>query len=73
MKSLEARIEQLETQLAFQDDVIEQLNQQVIRQDQALTQLQAQVQLVYSRLKTLAQNLPGGNNESPLDERPPHY
>ena len=74
MRPLETRIEALETQLAFQDDVIEQLNQQVIQQDQALSQLQGQVQLIYSRLKTLAQALPNSSSESMIDdERPPHY
>ncbi|GLR63364.1 SlyX family protein [Marinospirillum insulare] len=74
MKQYEKRLIGLESQLAFQDDLIEQLNQQVILQQNDLLLMQKQLQLMAQRFKELeATNEQQGDQPSAEDERPPHY
>ena len=68
----EARLEELESRAAFQDDLIESLNQVVARQDRELTDLARRVRHLETRLAELAeaasaQGAAGGH------EVPPHY
>lgn len=69
---IEARLVDLETRAAFQDDLHEELNAIVARQDAELRVLRAQVEALGRRLKDLGEAMPG---EAPgvLDEVPPHY
>lgn len=67
---MEARLIELETKLAFQDDLLEALNRTVADQQQQLDRQQQQIRLLYEQLRSL--------NPSPLgsatsEERPPHY
>lgn len=74
MKQYEKRLIGLETQLAFQDDLIEQLNQQVILQQRDLLVLQKQLQLMAQRFKEIQKaNEQQGDQPTAADERPPHY
>lgn len=74
MKQYEERLIRLETQLAFQDDLLEQLNQQLVLQNHDIHLLQQQLQLLSSRFKELQQNTDAsGRQPSAADERPPHY
>ena len=74
MKQYEKRLIGLETQLAFQDDLIEQLNQQVILQQRDLLVLQKQLQLMAQRFKEIQQaNEQQGDQPTAADERPLHY
>lgn len=75
MDTNEERLIHLETQLAFQDDLLEQLNQQLIRQDQSIRNLQDQIRILSTRFKELQQaaSEPVGQQPSLADERPPHY
>lgn len=74
MKQYEERLIRLETQLAFQDDLLEQLNQQLVLQNRDTRLLQEQLQLLSSRFKELQQNTDtSGQQPSATDERPPHY
>lgn len=74
MKQYEKRLIGLETQLAFQDDLIEQLNQQVILQQRDILVLQEQLQLMAQRFKEIQQaSEQQGDQPTAADERPPHY
>lgn len=72
MKDHEKRLISLETQVAFQDDLIETLNQQLVLQGKDLQLLQQQLQLINQRLTHLREEQQG-KQPSPDDERPPHY
>lgn len=67
---LEARVEALESQLAFQDDVIEQLNQEI-------TSLNLQQQTMVKQIALLAEKFKsqkGSIIASEAEETPPpHY
>lgn len=65
-------LEDLESRIAFQEDLIHTLNETVVAQAEAIRVLQVQIQHVSKRLKSLVdsvedQGIDGG------DERPPHY
>jgi SlyX protein len=65
----ESRLTELETKLAFAEDLLETLNQTVVRQQTQLDSMQQQLRLLHQQLQdTLpdeARNL--------RDEIPPHY
>ena len=58
------RIEELESQLTFQDQLNDKLNTIVARQDREI------LVLLNERLKEFGEAIPGGG---PQDETPPHY
>ena len=64
------RIEELESQLAFQDELIESLNSTVARQDGEILELKRQFSMLSERLKEIGDASPGA---APQDETPPHY
>jgi SlyX protein len=68
--SLTNRVEELESQLAFQDALIESLNGTVARQDGEIIELKRQFSQLNERLKEIGDASPGA---SPQDETPPHY
>ncbi len=65
------RLDELESRLAFQDDLIEKLNDIVARQDREILALARKVKELESKLGELAAAAaaPG----SPETEIPPHY
>ena len=67
-----SRLDELESRLAFQDDLIESLNRVVARQDRELASLSQRVKALEARLTDLAEaaSQPGG---SAGHEVPPHY
>jgi SlyX protein len=67
-----SRLDELESRLAFQDDLIESLNRVVARQDRELASLAQRVKDLEARLTDLAEaaSQPGG---SAGHEVPPHY
>jgi SlyX protein len=67
-----SRLDDLESRLAFQDDLIESLNAVVARQDRELVKLARRVKDLEAKLADLAEqvSLPG---ESGGHEVPPHY
>jgi SlyX protein len=67
-----SRLDELESRLAFQDDLIESLNRVVARQDRELASLAQRVKELEARLTDLAEaaSQPGG---SAGHEVPPHY
>jgi SlyX protein len=70
IESFAKRIEELESQLAFQDELIESLNSTVARQDGEILELKRQFSMLSERLKEIGDASPGA---APQDETPPHY
>ena len=68
---LVTRVEELESRLAFQDDLIERLNEVVARQDKEIVLLTKRLQELMERLNDLDSATAGGTPES--HEVPPHY
>ena len=65
------RLQELESQLAFQDELHAQLNDIVARQDREISDLKKQVQALSARLRDLGDSMPGQSD--PASEAPPHY
>ena len=70
MEKHEERLEDVESQLAFLDELVERLNDVVARQDLELIELKRQVGLLSERLMEIGQAVPGAAQQ---DETPPHY
>lgn len=68
--SLEARIIELETRLAFQDDTIQQLNDEVLVQGRLIAQMQRQIELLATRQQEIASGQFAIAGDEPP---PPHY
>lgn len=67
---MDSRLTELETKVAFQDDLLESLNRIVAEQQQQIDMMQQQLQILYDQLRSIApSNIAQGN----ADERPPHY
>jgi SlyX protein len=70
--TLDPQIIELETRLAFQDDLIEQLNSIVSNQQRQLDRLEASLNLIAEKLKGAESG--GAFPATHLDdEPPPHY
>jgi len=69
-KELQARIEQLEMKVAFQEDNIDTLNQEIFEQQRRTQQLIEQVALLAVKLKESQPNQLASEKE---EMRPPHY
>lgn len=67
--SLEMRITELETRLAFQDDTIQALNDELVAQQRLIERLQLQVEALAKRQQELLDELGPAEDETP----PPHY
>jgi SlyX protein len=65
----ESRLTELETKLAFAEDLLETLNQTVIRQQAQLDSMQQQLRMLHQQLQDA---LPD-EARSLRDEIPPHY
>lgn len=65
----DARLTELETKLAFAEDLLETLNQTVVRQQDQIDSLQQQLRLLNDRLKDSRPD----ETRTPRDEIPPHY
>lgn len=66
------RLEDLESRLVFQDDLVEQLNDVVARQDRLIADLQGRISNLEKRLEDLADGA-ASSGESEGFEVPPHY
>ncbi len=62
-------IVELETKMAFQEDMIHALNLTVAEQQRKLVELERDVKEMQTQLRAIATNLPN----SIIDEPPPHY
>lgn len=70
MTTPEDRLVDIETQLAYQEDLIQSLNQVVINMQQQIDQLELKNQRLQDNLKHMEALLPNDQNQS---EQPPHY
>lgn len=67
----EERLENIETKLSFQEDLVEELNKAVYQQQQKIERLEALCQSLAQHVQSLSA---GRNDGGTLDnERPPHY
>lgn len=71
-RSASDRLEELESRLAFQDDLIESLNSVVARQDRELLELSRRLRDLESRFNELAEAA-GPPGAAAGYEVPPHY
>lgn len=68
---LSHRVDELESRLAFQDDLIESLNKVVSRQDQELAMLTLRLQELSAKINEIGE-VAATSSASP-SETPPHY
>ncbi|CCN50309.1 Protein slyX [Vibrio nigripulchritudo MADA3029] len=69
-KELQQRIEDLECQLAFQEQTIEELNEALSQQQLLISKMQDQMKYVVGKVKNMdASNMADASEETP----PPHY
>ena len=65
------RLDELESRLAFQDDLIESLNKVITRQDREITNMASQIKDLITRISEQAETAAPG---TPAEhEAPPHY
>jgi SlyX protein len=67
----EDRIVELESRLAWQDDLLDQLNRTVTRQEQRISELERYLELVSERYRALSETVDALT--PPEDSAPPHY
>jgi len=65
----DARISELESRLAFQDDTIQALNDELVAQQRLLERMQLQIALLAKRQEEVAGQFGISEDEAP----PPHY
>ena len=70
LEALARRVEELETQLSFQDELNESLNTIVAKQDGKNNELKRQFSIFSERLKDIGD---GAGSAQAQDETPPHY
>ena len=69
-ESLQQRIEELETKVAFQEETIEQLHTELFEQQKSVLTLQTQMNVVINKMKSMQpSNMASESDETP----PPHY
>lgn len=65
----ESRLVELETKLAFAEDLLDSLNQTVARQQGQIDSLQQQLRLLHQQIQDAAPD----QERTPRDDIPPHY
>ena len=65
------RMDELESRLAFQDDLIESLNEVVARQDREIAMLTQRLSDLAAKLEDMAAGAAAGGGDG--HEPPPHY
>ena len=66
------RLEELESQMAFQDELHASLNDVVARQDQEISRLKQQIKHLSGQLKEVGEAMPSQSGNL-ADDVPPHY
>lgn len=66
----ESRIIEIESKLAYQDQLLAELNDVVADQQKQLMHLNELFTAMVDRVRSLGDNSP---DDAPQDERPPHY
>lgn len=65
-----ARVDELETRLAQQDQTLLELSDEIYRQQRQISRLETELRQLVDRMKTGGASEPGSG---PADEVPPHY
>ncbi len=65
------RLDELESRLAFQDDLIDSLNKVITRQDREITNMASQLKDLLTRISEQAETAAPGTSVE--HEIPPHY
>ena len=68
---LTRRFDELESRLAFQDDLIESLNKVIARQDREISNMASQLKDLITKVADQAET--AGPGTKPEHEIPPHY
>lgn len=71
--TLEQHIQELQSQLAFQEDTLAGLDAALALQQQEILLLRRQVELLLARQQEYEANHGTGVAQTAHDERPPHY
>lgn len=71
-RKMEERLRELESQMAFQDELHGQLNDIVAKQDSEIRELRLQLIALAQRLNDIGESAPGQASD-PAGEVPPHY
>ncbi len=67
----EERLVNIETKIAFQEDMIEELNKTIYQQQKKLERLEATCEALAGHISSLAESV--NQNKPAANERPPHY
>ncbi|WP_455208591.1 SlyX family protein [Kaarinaea lacus] len=67
---IEERLTELESRVAFQDDIVQTLNDVVVRQQHDIDRLTKELQMLKQQLQTLTPSLIADQSE---ETPPPHY
>lgn len=67
--SLDARVTELETRLAFQDDTLQTLNDVLVIQQRQIDMLEMKLNALAKRQQELGESIGNSDDEAP----PPHY
>ncbi|UAA38894.1 SlyX family protein [Paraneptunicella aestuarii] len=70
MSELSKHIEELQTKIAFQEDVIESLNDALVEQQRQIHELQFQMKHVVDKMKSISASPVASESE---ETPPPHY
>lgn len=65
------RLDELESRLAFQDELIESLNKVITRQDREITNMATRIKDLFTRFSEQAETATPGTSAE--HEIPPHY
>ena len=71
VSDLESRLQELESQSAFQDELIHKLNDIVARQDSEILELKNHLKHLAQRMQDMRDSAPAAGD--PAGEVPPHY
>ena len=65
---MESRIQDLETRLTFQEDLLAKLDDAILNQQRQIIDLTQRLEMITEQLKLFLREFPSGE-----DEQPPHY
>lgn len=70
---IEDRLVDIETKIAYQEDLVQELNNTVYQQQKKIDRLEAICKSLIDHVKALSEAVEGKPGGNILDERPPHY